>query len=377
MNRALLSKRISSLLAEVSRLSNALCAMNTIDLQRYPENYELLSTDAALRAEQIACRMRHLVYGFTTVQKHEYLTSAANVLGITITAQPGLVEITLPGLLPKKKQRSAEYLTDPLEQALGQFVKDHPLSHFESCIICFCHIYAVSGGRGRIRDYDNLEMKQILDVVCAYHHWTPIFVTLLGTGMRIAECVGLTRKDIDFENELISVNHNLLYRKIDGKCRFLISTPKTASSIRFIPMCPEVLAELAGLVAILDTLYDTPSPTIDGYTDFIFRNRYGDLLNPHSLNRAIERIVRDYNAEESGLAEEDQRPPLLLPHFSVHSLRHTFCTRMFEVESNHKAIQTIMGHAEISTTLDIYAHITEDTLKNSVQHMSEKIKLFG
>lgn len=168
MNRTLLSKRISSLLAEVSRLSNALCAMSTMDLQRYPENYELLSTDAALRAEQIACRMRHLVYGFTTVQKHEYLTSAANVLGITITAQPGLVEITLPGLLPKKKQRSAEYLTDPLGQALGQFVKDHPLSHFESCIICFCHIYAVSGGRGRIRDYDNLEMKQILDVVCAY-----------------------------------------------------------------------------------------------------------------------------------------------------------------------------------------------------------------
>ena len=73
------------------RLSNALCAMNTMDLQRYPENYELLSTDAALRAEQIACRMRHLVYGFTTVQKHEYLTSAANVLGIAITAQPGLV----------------------------------------------------------------------------------------------------------------------------------------------------------------------------------------------------------------------------------------------------------------------------------------------
>ena len=82
MNRAILSKRISSLLAEVSRLSNALCAMNTMDLQRYPENYELLSTDAALRAEQIACRMRHLVYGFTTVQKHEYLTlSLIHILG--------------------------------------------------------------------------------------------------------------------------------------------------------------------------------------------------------------------------------------------------------------------------------------------------------
>lgn len=168
MNRAILSKRISSLLAEVSRLSNALCAMNTMDLQRYPENYELLSTDAALRAEQIACRMRHLVYGFTTVQKQEYLTSAANVLGITITAQPGLVEITLPGLLPKKKQCSAEYLADPLDQALGQFTKEHPCSRFDSCVICFCHIYAESGGRGRIRDYDNLEMKRLLDIVCAY-----------------------------------------------------------------------------------------------------------------------------------------------------------------------------------------------------------------
>lgn len=179
MNRALLSKRISSLLAEISRLSNALCAMNTMDLQRYPENYELLSTDAALRAEQIACRMRHLVYGFTTVQKHEYLTSAANVLGITITAQPGLVEITLPGLLPKKKQRSAEYLTDPLEQALGQFTKEHLCSRFDSCVICFCHIYAVSGGRGRIRDYDNLEMKQILDVVCAYLGGTDQYANLI------------------------------------------------------------------------------------------------------------------------------------------------------------------------------------------------------
>ncbi len=79
------------------RMSNVLCAMNTMDLQRYPENYELLSTDAALRAEQIACRMRHLVYGFTTVQKHEDLTSAANVLGITITAHPGQVEYHAAG----------------------------------------------------------------------------------------------------------------------------------------------------------------------------------------------------------------------------------------------------------------------------------------
>ena len=144
-------------------------------------------------------------------------------------------------------------------------------------------------------------------------------------------------------------------------------------------MCPEVLAELAGLIAILDTLYDTPSPTEitvrlrDLVKQYDYRGNAGITIGSNYM--PWENAQRC--AEELKLAEEDQRSPLLLPHFSVHSLRHTFCTRMFEVESNHKAIQTIMGHAEISTTLDIYTHITEDTLKNSVQNMSAKIKLFG
>ena len=55
MNRTILSQRISSILDDIQRLNSALFAMNTTDIQRYPDNYETLSTDAALRAEQIAC----------------------------------------------------------------------------------------------------------------------------------------------------------------------------------------------------------------------------------------------------------------------------------------------------------------------------------
>ena len=62
MNRAIISQRITSILAEIERLNNALYAMNTTDIQRYPDNYEVLSTDAALRAERITCRLRHLIY---------------------------------------------------------------------------------------------------------------------------------------------------------------------------------------------------------------------------------------------------------------------------------------------------------------------------
>ena len=85
MDRKLISRRIGSILDDISRLSNALYAMDTTDIQRYPDNYETLSTDAALRAERIACRLRHLIYSSTTIRKGDYLKSASVMHGINIT----------------------------------------------------------------------------------------------------------------------------------------------------------------------------------------------------------------------------------------------------------------------------------------------------
>ena len=62
----------------------------------FADNFETLSTDAALRAEQIACRLRHILYASTNVQKEEYLTSAALMMGIDIQYRDGIIEITLP-----------------------------------------------------------------------------------------------------------------------------------------------------------------------------------------------------------------------------------------------------------------------------------------
>ena len=105
MERKIISHRIGSILDDISRLSNALYAMDTTDIQRYPDNYEVLSTDAALRAEKIACRLRHLIYSSTTIRKGDYLTSAGIVHGIEVVYEDGVLEVTLPGLLPKRKQR--------------------------------------------------------------------------------------------------------------------------------------------------------------------------------------------------------------------------------------------------------------------------------
>lgn len=169
MDRVILSQRISSILTDLNRLTNALYAMNTTDIQRYPDNYEVLSTDAALRAEKIACRLRHLVYATTSIRKGEYLASAAAAQGITVEQRGEVLEITLPGLLPKRKQsHSTEYLLDPFTAALEQYTRSHSMPQLQHCVICFSHIYCRDLPERRVRDYDNLELKQFLDVAASF-----------------------------------------------------------------------------------------------------------------------------------------------------------------------------------------------------------------
>ncbi len=179
MNRSVISQRISSILDDIQRLTNALYAMNTTDIQRYPDNYEVLSTDAALRAETIACRLRRLIYVSTAIKKPEYLTSAAVMQGIGVCYEDGVFEIALPCLLPKRKPwQGAEYLLDPLGAALSQYAKSHPLPRFQHCVIAFSHIYDQDLPERRIRDYDNLELKQIQDVIAAFVLTDDIVITV-------------------------------------------------------------------------------------------------------------------------------------------------------------------------------------------------------
>jgi hypothetical protein len=142
LEKQIITQRITAILDDISRLQSALYAMSTTDLQRYPDNYEVLSTDAALRGENIACRLRHLIYATTGIKKSEYMQSAAVMQGVQIHCEKGVVEITLPALLPKRKQRqSSEFLLDPIYFALSDYADRHPLPKFNHCVVCFSHIY--------------------------------------------------------------------------------------------------------------------------------------------------------------------------------------------------------------------------------------------
>lgn len=209
-----------------------------------------------------------------------------------------------------------------------------------------------------------------------HKHWLPLFTTLLGTGCRIGEIIGLRWEDVDFKNNIISINHNMVYRVQDnGKCEFHITTPKTRNSVRIIPLLSQVRHALLMERKMQLALGRTSQEVIDGYTDFIFQNRYGNVHNPMTINRAIKRIYTSYNEQEIKLAEKEHREPIMIPHFSCHNLRHTFCTRFCENETNIKVIQEIMGHSDISTTMDIYAEATQDKKKEAFGNLEGKIKI--
>ncbi|MCM1214927.1 MAG: DUF6100 family protein [Lachnospiraceae bacterium] len=169
MDRKTISHRITDIQGNLSRLNNNLCAMDSLDIQRYPENYETLSTEAALRAEGIACQMRSLLYASTSVPKAGYLVKAADIHGIEISYEDGILEITMPRLLPKRKTRqSSLFLVDPLHAALGQYLKGHPLPRFRECVVCISHVYDHELPDWCLLDYDNLQQKQILDTIALY-----------------------------------------------------------------------------------------------------------------------------------------------------------------------------------------------------------------
>lgn len=210
-----------------------------------------------------------------------------------------------------------------------------------------------------------------------YCHWWPLFAVLLGTGCRIGEALGLRWDDLDYDHRTISINHSLVYYPV-GESRnsvLHISTPKTDAGIRTIPML-DTVKDAFEMLHEEQKESGWSNVEIDGMSGFIFCNRFGNVPNPQSVNRAIKRIIADYNAGEEVGAKKQHREAILLPDFSAHHLRHTFCTRLCEKETNLKVIQSVMGHKDIQTTMDIYAEATEEKKQESFERLAATLDIF-
>ena len=199
------------------------------------------------------------------------------------------------------------------------------------------------------------------------HRWYPIFTVMLWTGMRVGEVTGLRWCDIDLDEGIINVNHTLVYycsRKPESGQTFAINTTKTKAGERIIPMLPIVKDAFLMEKKYQEECGIKSNAVVDGYRDFVFVNRFGNVQHQGTLNKALRRIIRDCNFE---ILDKDHKDDIvILPNFSNHSLRHTFTTRMCEAGVNIKAMQDILGHADAETTMDIYAEATKDLKKSEL-----------
>lgn len=210
---------------------------------------------------------------------------------------------------------------------------------------------------------------------CRYRHHLPLFAVFLGTGMRSGEVCGLCWSDVYFKQDFISVNHTLQYKSVDGKQVFYISAPKTECGDREIPLLPDVKMYLIEQRRYLEVMQIPRDYIVDGYRDFVFLTKNGKPYTNGAINNFLKAIIRDCNTWEKKRAIAENRMPVLLPHFSVHNLRHTFCSRLCSVLNDYKAIQEIMGHSDIRITMNVYNHFTQRDFESTMDEMKEKLKI--
>ena len=180
---------------------------------------------------------------------------------------------------------------------------------------------------------------------------------LFNTGLRISELAGLTIEDVDFKNNVINIDHQIL-KKHSGE--YYIETPKTKHGYRKIPMTSEVASCFRSAIA------NRHSPdietTIGDKTGFIFLDRcHKPTVALHWYHRFVH-MCEYYNE-----VNED-RPIKITPHIC----RHTFCSKMANAGMNPKALQYLMGHADISVTLNVYTHIDENNVQIEFDRIIKK-----
>ena len=179
-----------------------------------------------------------------------------------------------------------------------------------------------------------------------YSKYYDEFVVLLGTGMRVSEFCGLTKKDIDFKNRRIRVDHQLVR---DRHSRYYVEKTKTECGRRSIPMTNEVYDALQNIVKKRPKL--KTEMLIDGYSGFI-------LIDKKQCPKVALHIENECRWALSKYHKLHPDKPL--PHITPHVYRHTFCTNMVNAGMDVKVLQYIMGHSDINVTLNIYTHMGYD-----------------
>lgn len=187
--------------------------------------------------------------------------------------------------------------------------------------------------------------RQFLDFIkndkhfCRYYDGIYI---LFHTGLRISEFVGLTIADIDFKNRKINVDHQLQRKR---NMEYIIEETKTEAGVRQIPMTDDVYECFQRIVA--NRKKPKVEPMIGGRTGFLYLDKNEMPMVALHWEKYFQHIREKYNSIYK------VQMPIITPHVC----RHTFCSNMAKSGMNPKTLQYIMGHSDISVTLNTYTHV--------------------
>ena len=201
----------------------------------------------------------------------------------------------------------------------------------------------------RQQERDFLEFVKNDKHFCKYYDGIYI---LFKTGLRISEFVGLTKKNLDFENNRIIVDHQL-QRTRDMK--YIIEDTKTESGERMVPMTPEVKEAFQRILA--NRKNPKVEPMVDGYSGFLYLDKNGRPMVALHWEKYFQHIREKYNKIYR----------VQMPKVTPHVCRHTFCSNMAKSGMNPKTLQYIMGHSDISVTLNTYTHLNYDDAEEEMQ----------
>ncbi len=192
--------------------------------------------------------------------------------------------------------------------------------------------------------WDIQEVNKFLKIA-REHRLYPAFLLALTTGMRQSEILGLRWKDIDFENETLSVRQPLSH---DGK-ELTVQT-KTRTSTRTISLDKRVLDVLQKHKHMVKKEMLANRPVYKN-NDLVICTGVGTPVLPRNVLRTFYSLVKKAD----------------VPKIRFHDLRHTVATLMLKGEINPKVVKEILGHSDVRITLDIYSHVLPSIHKETAQ----------
>ena len=187
------------------------------------------------------------------------------------------------------------------------------------------------------------------------HRLEALFKLALATGMRKGELLALTWDCLNFDERTISISKaaNRVRNQKTRKTEIVVGGPKSKSGYRDIIMLPSV-------VPILEKHYmmqraeQKAAGSAYNETGLVFCSNVGGYIEPRRINTTLEKLIK-----QAGVG-----------HINFHALRHTFATRALESGIPAKAVQEMLGHADVALTLNRYTHLLKETMRNEMMKMN-------